>query len=117
MTQEISPFDLNEQEEAKALRADATRLQTQIEVDDLKFVMGHKQGRRYVWRQLEKHGVFRSSFSSDPLLMAFKEGARNDGLKLMAEILEHCPKQYAEMLKEHKEHGKRRNVGDSRSGT
>lgn len=116
MNQEISPFDLDRQQEAKAQADDAARLQRQIEVDDLKFVMGHRQGRRFVWRQLESYGVFRSSFSTDPVVMAFNEGGRNLGLKLIAEIHQHCPDRYAEMTKEQIEHGKRspsRNARDS----
>lgn len=120
MTQEISPFDLHEQQEAKAQADDAARLQRQVEVDDLKFVMGHKQGRRFVWRQLHSYGVFRSSFSTDPVVMAFNEGGRNHGLKLIAEIHQHCPERYAEMMKEQTEHGKRnssRNNRDSGTGS
>lgn len=115
MAQEISPFELNEQQEAEALTDDAARLLRQIEVDDLKFIMGHKQGRRYVWRQLGRYGVFRSTFNTEPLLMAFKEGARNHGLQLIADIHQHCPERYAEMQKEN--NGKRKHVGDSRTRT
>lgn len=96
----IDPLDLEAQDAAKSQQDDATRLQRQREVDDLKWLMGHKQGRRYMWVQLNNYGVFRTSFSSDPLVMAFNEGARNQGLKLIADIHEHCAERYAEMTKE-----------------
>jgi hypothetical protein len=112
-TQEISPFELREQQEAKTVRDDAARLHHDSQVDDLKFVMGNKQGRRFVHRLLQECGVFRSVFHTEPVVMAFNEGGRNMGLKLFAEIHEHCPARYAEMIKEHKEHGRRsNNAGD-----
>jgi len=111
MKQEIDPFDLRAQQAASALVDEATRLKRQTEVEDLKFIMSTKQGRRYVWRQLERYGVFRTSFSSDPLIMAYNEGSRNQGLGLIADISEHCPERYAEMTREQrkakeKEHGR-----------
>lgn len=113
------PFDLSAQADAKSQQDDAARLKRQIEVDDLKWLMGHRQGRRYVWRQLQNYGVFRLSFDSDPLVMAFKEGARNHGLKLLADIHEHCPERYAEMTREVRDARRRstsssdRNAGNS----
>jgi hypothetical protein len=103
----IDPYDSTAQEEAVARKADATRLQRQLEVEDLKWLMGHKQGRRYVWRQLQRYGVYRSSFRENPLEIAFLEGARNHGLQLIADIHEHCAERYAEMLKEMKANGRR----------
>lgn len=111
------PLDLDKQAEAKAAAAEIERVQRLIEIEDFKWLMGHKPGRRLVWGLLEKHGVFRSSFSSDALQMAFMEGQRNDGLTLMALILEHAPDRYVEMMKEQKDartsSGKRSNdTGD-----
>lgn len=98
----VDPFDLDAQEAARVLQDDATRLKRQIEVDDLKWLMAHKQGRRIVWRLLQSYGVFRSSFRVDALEMAFLEGARNHGLKLLADVHEHCDERYADMMKEAK---------------
>jgi hypothetical protein len=44
--------------------------------------------------------VWRSSFSTNALTMAFSEGQRNEGLRLLAQITTHAPERYAEMLKE-----------------
>lgn len=43
-------------------------------------------GKLYFREQLERAGVFRSSFDSDPLRMAFNEGRRNEGLRLLSEL-------------------------------
>lgn len=88
-----------------------------IEIDDFKWLMGCPQGRRFVWRLLEGYGVFLSSFSTDPLEMAFREGRRNEGLRLMAMIHEHTPDRYIELLKEQKDAaraGQQRSPDDAR---
>ena len=43
-------------------------------------------GQLYFREQLERAGVFRSSFSTDPLQMAFNEGRRNEGLRLLVDL-------------------------------
>lgn len=97
-----APFDEHAEQEADALKAETIRLMRLVEVDDLKWLMGHKQGRRIVWRMLDQYGVYRSSFRNDPLEMAFAEGNRNHGLRLIADTHEHCPERYSEMLNERK---------------
>src|SRR5574340_1333024 len=98
-----APFDLEEQAAAKAAVDEAERIKRLIEIEDFKWLMAHKQGRRIVWRLLEQYGVFRSSFSTEPLEMAFLEGQRNDGLRLLADIHEHAPDRYVEMLRDQKD--------------
>jgi len=108
---EFDPLDLTGQAKAKVLSEDEARIARQIELDDFKFVMDDKRGRRLVWRLLEKTGVFRSSFTGNSETF-FREGARNVGLMLMGLIHEACPEKYTLMLKEQREHGRRRNAGD-----
>jgi hypothetical protein len=69
------------------------------ELDDVKSVMGMAGGRRFIWRILEQAGIFGSLFSSDPLLMAAKEGQRNLGLMVFTDIIEACPEKYLTMVK------------------
>ena len=65
--------------------------------------MSNKRGRRVMYGLLERAGVWRLSFNTNALQMAFNEGNRNWGLSLTATVSEHCPEQYALMLKEHTE--------------
>lgn len=97
----FDPFDIHGQEHARAEADERAALAVQVELDDLKWLMGDKRGRRFIARSLEHAGVWRTSFSTDALVMAFNEGARNAGLRLLARITESLPKQYAVMLKEH----------------
>lgn len=71
------------------------------EVDDLRWMMSDKRGRRVMWRLLETTGVYRSSFTGNSETF-FREGQRNVGLKLLADIHENCPDAFVTMLKEHK---------------
>lgn len=70
-------------------------------LDDLACVLQTKEGRRFVWRQLEEAGVFRISFAPGaPDTTAFNEGRRNLGLALMAAIHELDPAFYLTMAQE-----------------
>lgn len=100
--QEHDPLDTAAPERATAIRAEEERQQREKEQNDLRYVMGSKQGRRFVYRQLSEAGVWRLSFSTDNAVMAFNEGNRNRGLSLLNELLETCPDRYTEMLAEHK---------------
>lgn len=68
-------------------------------IEDLKWVMSDKRGRRFVWSQLEVAGIYRLSYTGDDRTI-FNEGRRSVGLKLLAEVDQHCPNEYMEMLKE-----------------
>ena len=94
------PFDHAALEAQQQRRGDKAKLEAQREADDLKWLMGSRRGRRLVWRQLERAGVFRLSFNTNAMQMAFAEGGRNEGLRTLAQIHATCPESYAEMLKE-----------------
>jgi hypothetical protein len=97
------PLDIRSQERAQAKAEERALMASQIEIDDMKWLMSNKRGRRFVARLLERAGVWRLSFNTNALTMAFNEGTRNEGLRLLAQITAHCPDRYTEMLKESKE--------------
>lgn len=88
--------------EAKA-QAEAARLKRAREMDDFKWLMGHKQGRRIMWRMLEVTGVFRNPHIPGTEDVLFRCGMQNVGQVLMAEIHTICPEHYPTMTKEHVE--------------
>lgn len=108
------PFDLKGQERDKDDAELRTKLALQTEQADMQWLMGSKRGRRIMWRLLEKTGVYRSSFTGNSETY-FREGMRNVGLMLMAQVNEFSPDQYALMLKEqqdvrkHSDDGRRNN--------
>ena len=93
-TDALLPDDSAAQNEAKA---NIQRLQ---QVEDLKWLMGHAQGRRIVTRLFEKTGIRRTPFHTSGSQMSFNAGAQNVGLWLEAEVLEASPDAYFKLLKE-----------------
>ncbi len=77
-------------------------LQREQEGRDLATLMDTVEGRRFVWRLLDLAGIYRSSFDVEPLQMAFREGARNSGLLLVADIHEFCADKFHIMTTEAK---------------
>jgi hypothetical protein len=76
-------------------------LRQEQKIDDLKAVMGAPEGRRFVWRLLREAGIYNSSFvGGSPDITAFKEGARNLGLTLLAEIMTEASESFLTMQKE-----------------
>lgn len=96
----FDPIDPQEQERERLDRQKREQLSRETEAADFKWLMGGKRGRRIVWRQLERAGVFRSSFNTNSMSMAFAEGARNEGLRTIASIHSLCPELYAVMVQE-----------------
>ncbi len=104
MSDEIDPLDTEAQEQTQRNRAESAKRTLHIHHDDTRRLMSTKWGRRIVWRLLEQSGVFRLSFDTNAISMAFNEGNRNLGNQLLAEITSLCPERYLEMLKEQKQH-------------
>lgn len=100
MGKEFDPIDLRGQERAKVERDSREKLSREQEEADLKWLMGQKRGRRVVWRLLDHAGVFRLSFNTNAMQMAFAEGNRNYGNRLLSLIHTLCPELYPQMVKE-----------------
>lgn len=100
---EFDPLDPRALTEAEKKQAAANKLEREQEVSDFKYLMELPQFRRFAWRLLERAGVFRTSFAMNGLEMAFKEGHRNAGVQLLAEMTELCPNRYLQMIKERKQ--------------
>ena len=74
---------------------------SQAEVrQDLRWLMSERRGRRIVWRLLSDAGVFQLSFHTNAMQMAFNEGIRNKGLKMLNDLLANCPELYTRMVEE-----------------
>lgn len=97
----VDPFDLRGQEQAREEAQKLADNEERTEIEDLKWVMSNKRGRRFVWRLMERTGLYRTSFTGNSTTF-FNEGQRNIGLFLVSEIHEACPDQYTLMVKENK---------------
>ena len=63
-------------------------------------MMNSHSGREYVWDLLSQSHIFATSFSPDPLEMAFNEGERNFGLRFLTDIVTYCPEQFTTMMED-----------------
>ncbi len=102
---EHNPFDLVGQQEKKAELEKQAEIQYKIKVDDLKWIMGNRRGRRFVWRILERAGIYRTTFTGNSNGF-FLEGKRELGLTIVQDIHQACPELYFEMIKEAKDANK-----------
>ena len=98
-----NPLDTDAVETAQKDASDKQKLSARIEKDDLVWMMGNKRGRRVLYRILERAGVWRLSFNTNAMQMAFNEGMRNEGLALTAKIMGYCSEQYTLMVTENRE--------------
>jgi hypothetical protein len=99
---DTDPLAGDDEVEAEA-KAEAARLARAREMDDFKWLMGHKQGRRIMWRMLDMTGVFRNPHIPGTDDVLFRCGMQNVGQQLMTEIHTICPEHYPTMTKEHVE--------------
>lgn len=84
------PLDLDGQEAAQQKARTGRQLAAQVEKEDVAWLMSNKQGRRIVFRLLERAGVNRTTFvAQSSSQSAFNEGMRNFGLMLYAEVAPH----------------------------
>ncbi|CAB4164225.1 hypothetical protein UFOVP919_20 [uncultured Caudovirales phage] len=94
------PLDLRSQEKTEADKKLREKLVRENEEVDLKWLMSNKRGRRIIWRLLDQAGVFRLSFNTNAMSMAFAEGNRNFGNRTLSLIHTHCSELYPQMVKE-----------------
>lgn len=89
--------DVHESEKA------LSEIKKQQAVADLREVLATPAGRRFVWRLLTQGGVFRAVAPADAVVMAFREGGRNEALRLLNEVFSHAPEAFGLMMKEHEQ--------------
>ena len=98
MTEKTKPYNAADEENvSKHKRKDQNARDR--ELHDLRTMMDSIEGRRFVWRLLDKAGVFRTSFTGNSTTF-FNEGMRNMGLMILADVHEACADQYIQMMKE-----------------
>lgn len=78
----------------------------QQEVEDIKWLMSERIGRRIMFGLLDQARVYQGSFTGDSQTFFF-EGKRAVGLAYLAIVNSNCPEEFVKMLKEHAEDGRR----------
>lgn len=95
-----TPFDAGNPEHVRE-RARKAKRQERDRDAFLTAMMEQQHGRSWMFDLLGFCGVSRSSFASNALEMARREGQRNVGLYLLEQVTRVAPESYVEMLKEH----------------
>lgn len=93
-------FDRTEEQQVAEAKAKAQAREREIE--DFRWFMGTKQGRKVMWKLLSDSGVFRTPHHIGALAEdnAFRAGMQYVGQTLLAEIHTLCPSQYNTMMTE-----------------
>lgn len=91
---------MDDNDEILLKRGEETRLQQMQAEQDFKWLMGDARGRRLVWAELSAARVFHPVFDQNNSQMAFNEGNRQYGLRLLERIHTLCPHLYPVMVQE-----------------
>lgn len=92
------PFNAGDPEAIKKRERDSKDLERR-RINGLKVIVENEDARLWLWGLLEFCGISRSSFTGNSETF-FREGARNVGLKVQAELVKNYPESYITMMKE-----------------
>ena len=101
------PYDASSRKDVRAAQKQA-RLAEQQRREIVNGIMSVEPGRRWMCDILEVCHIFATSYSDVGLRMSFMEGQREVGLRLLMDIMQSCPDQYIQMMRERNE----RNAAD-----
>lgn len=74
--------------------------QEEQELEDLRELLNLPAGRRFLWRQLERCAVWKTSFHPSGQVFAANEGRRGVGVELMTQIIEADPQAWIALQQE-----------------
>ena len=102
MSSDFNPTDLAALDEQRAAAKEQSKFEIGVELDDIRWLMSGKRGRRIMWRLLGDTRLYQQSFDGNANWSIFNEGKRSIALKLMAQIhsIDNGPEMYAQMAKE-----------------
>jgi hypothetical protein len=100
----MKDYDPHSVDEQQAALAKTVKIKRDQDLEDLRFVLADKRGRRTLLRLLEKTGVYRNPFTGNSETY-FKCGEMNIGQWLIAEVQAVDSNSYAELLKENVNNG------------
>lgn len=72
------------------------RLQDERHDADLIWLMCHREGRRFMWRLLQSCRLYETGLAGTSAAF-YREGERNVGLRVLADIVRLCPDLHARM--------------------
>lgn len=98
-----NPLDIGGQERQRAINGAHASIAARQRRSDLLEQLGSLRGRRILWELLGGDECFTTSFASDALLMAWREGRRHRACQLFNELLAVDAELVALMQKENRQ--------------
>lgn len=95
------PYDAGDAEQVNEARKTSGR-KTKAKHEIVRKMMQDPSGRAFFFEELSACHIFSPSFAPDTHVMAFKEGERNRGLKLLSDIMASSSDLYLTMMSENK---------------
>jgi hypothetical protein len=92
-------FDASDEAQVRQRELKARRRE-KADRDVVASLLSSPDGRAWAWAKLASTHIYETSFSSDPIAMAFREGERNIGLQFLSEISRTSPESLILMMKE-----------------
>lgn len=94
-------FDASDLEQVDSKKDVASRRDKAFK-DVVASILSTPSGRAWLWSVFQSCHMFQTSFSGDALRLAFAEGERNVGLRLLAQVMSANPDAWTLMMKESK---------------
>lgn len=94
-----SPYDANDPKQVKRRDIEAKRREKNSR-EVLATLLATPAGRNWMWELMAATHIFETSFAPDAMNMAFREGERNIGLRLVSQITSTIPDAMVQMMKE-----------------
>ena len=101
---ETKPTDVGDQRQVKDRKVQH-KLRRQRQIEKLGQMLNDKDNRAFVWRILERCGVYHTSFTGNDAATNFNEGKRQIGLMILEELSEVDPGAISLMQQEAKKNG------------
>ena len=105
MADEHNPYDLEGQALAERKREDGILTDLALWESDVRWLMGHKRGRRIVFKIMDEAKVFHTIFNPNALTMAHSAGVKDLAFRFLEVINRRCPDHYTLMMKERHDDG------------
>jgi hypothetical protein len=76
------------------------------ELDDIRFIMGSPEGRRFMWRLLSDGACFHSCFDPNAIIMGARASRKDFVLRYFNDVMQISTELYLQMVKENQVKGK-----------
>lgn len=97
---DFDPTDILAEQDRQAERNQALADAAAQEIEDLRWLMNDKRGRRFMRSLLALTGVARQPWTGNAAQTDFNCGKLNVGLKYFGDLHEHAPQLYTQMIEE-----------------